>query len=92
MGLSGTTEAWLRQKEKSLFSDRKLKLNLFANIFEDPCPLTLDSYLQDIVYFSQTTTTSPFKDFVPKTLPKVCLSSFVFASLIKDTGQISLTI
>lgn len=94
MDLSGTTEAWLRQKEKSLLSDRKLKLHLFANIFEGPCSVTLDSYLQGILYFSQASTTCPFKDFVSETRPKVsvCLSPFVFDSLIKDIGQISQTI
>lgn len=55
MELAATNEAWLRQKEKSLLSNRKLKLNLFANIFEDLCSVTLDSYLQGITYFIQAT-------------------------------------
>lgn len=63
MALSGANEACLRQKEKSLLSGRKLKVSLFANIFEDPYSVTLDSYLRGIMYFSQAATTSPFKDF-----------------------------
>ena len=83
MDLSGTIGAWLRQKEKSLVSDRKLKLNLFANILEDPCSLSLDCYLQDIVYFSQATTISLFKDLYLRLSQKFVFLPLSLALLLR---------
>ena len=60
------------EKEKPLLSDRKLKLNLFANIFEDPYSLTLDSSRYHVFQADNSLL------FVSETLPKFL---FVFLSL-----------
>lgn len=61
----------LRQKgkKKSQFIILLQFFNFFADILEDPCSVTLHSYLQGITDFSQLITTSPCKDVISETLP-----------------------